>query len=1014
MKTSEFAFQFIAEITGIDKKSLDSAKSLMSDSIGKLKLSLEKGSLNNTKQELKALATMMQQTQAGIRRSLNMGDTKSANVLMQQLTEMSNKLADFQTRLSESGRQWSRFVSKDTRAAFSRINIKGSLEQFQKAIDLIDGVDESSTKGSVGVSALAGAFNGLTKDSKLLNSVLDSEITKLSSASLAFHAAGIAVEFMKDTMAEMVKTATNLNKSMTDLQMVTLETGSSIYDTFDEYADMALELGVTTENVVNGANEWLRQGRSIEETNELIRASTIQATIAGMDYETSAKMLTATLNGYKKEASEAMDVVDALSAVDMAAATSVEELSSAMQRTANSARLAGVDFNNLIAYIAAVIDTSQQAPEVVGTAFKTMFARMSNVKAGASIDETGQSLNDVEKVLNNYGISLRDSIGTFRDFDDVLSDVQEKWKELGDANNTVAQGQIATALGMSRQQEIFKVLMENWDKVNKYAKVAAESQGSAMEKYDVYLDSIEAKQKKIQAAREEFAYKETVVEAEKAVLDLQLALIELRDTLGPAFDLLFTIGTGIVNIFTALTKAVTSVIDVVSGLFSLDKSSAELKESVGYYEQQRDYLLSIGELNEEQIRQLDIINEKIAEGNKEYEKRLLRENVDSFYENNLAGSEKFTETMESASFFQGLMDEGKWGNVAASIGAESAEEFQNAFNEVIEEGRALQSLDPKIFEELDATAKQNVESAIAFAEAYGDMYDAINAVEDAAGEAESSIDNLTRAQYQYVDLDTALQRIDNEYDKVSAAIQEFDSQGYISANTASTLINVNKDYADAITLVNGRLVINREQILALTEAERQNQIEMAKAAQANIENSIRETETTLKNIQTQIEAYKNLAASRKLATWEENVYSSYYESQRRLEQELADLESQYDELGTEISILEAKNYDLAVSNTAVANTASDIEDSYRWFIGKVTDILDDEIDALQDEKDYWEDYYDDKIDAINDMIDALDQQEEEESKLLEIEEARAKLAQANQQVVRIYRSGQGMVELCHG
>lgn len=1013
MKTSEFAFQFIAEITGIDKKSLDSAKSLMSDSIGKLKLSLEKGSLNNTKQELKALATMMQQTQAGIRRSLNMGDTKSANVLMQQFTEMSNKLADFQTRLSESGRQWSRFVSKDTRAAFSRINIKGSLEQFQKAIDLIDGVDESSTKGSVGVSALAGAFNGLTKDSKLLNSVLDSEITKLSSASLAFHAAGIAVEFMKDTMAEMVKTATNLNKSMTDLQMVTLETGSSIYDTFDEYADMALELGVTTENVVNGANEWLRQGRSIEETNELIRASTIQATIAGMDYETSAKMLTATLNGYKKEASEAMDVVDALSAVDMAAATSVEELSSAMQRTANSARLAGVDFNNLIAYIAAVIDTSQQAPEVVGTAFKTMFARMSNVKAGASIDETGEALNDVEKVLNNYGISLRDSIGTFRDFDDVLVDVQKKWIELGEANNTVAQGQIATALGMSRQQEIFKVLMENWDKVNKYAKVAAESQGSAMEKYDVYLDSIEAKQKKIQAANEEFSYRQTIVEQQKAILDLQLALVELRDTLGPIFDSIAALMTALAKFATSIVNTINGVIDGIGdGIAELlgydSRTNSEIADESTLYEQQIKYLEAKGELTKQEIANLEELNRLLKENNEELAKReevANRPDLEGYSFTTAGYQYKQIQSQKYADY------------LAGNITAEDLEEFggmaetSEVFKTLVEQGRELEGLDLSY---LSADLQANAEACAEFAAANGELYDSLYAVDEAAEEAGSSIDNLTRAQYQYVDLDTALQRIDNEYDKVSAAIQEFDSQGYISANTASTLINVNKDYADAITLVNGRLVINREQVLALTEAERQNQIEMAKAAQANIENSIRETETTLKNIQTQIEAYKNLAASRKLATWEENVYGSYYESQRRLEQELADLEAQYDELGTEISILEAKNYDLAVSNTAVANTASDIEDSYRWFIGKVTDILDDEIDALQDEKDYWEDYYDDKIDAINDMIDALDQQEEEENKLLEIEEARAKLAQANQQVVRIYRRGQGMVELCHG
>lgn len=62
------------------------------------------------------------------------------------------------------------------------------------------------------------------------------------------------------------------------------------------------------------------------------------------------------------------------------------------------------------------------------TFYKTLFARMNNVAAGNFIDEeTGESLNDVETVLNELGIELRDVNGEFRNSGEVLDEVAERW-----------------------------------------------------------------------------------------------------------------------------------------------------------------------------------------------------------------------------------------------------------------------------------------------------------------------------------------------------------------------------------------------------------------------------------------------------------------------------------------------------------------------------------------------------------------------------------------------------------
>lgn len=56
-----------------------------------------------------------------------------------------------------------------------------------------------------------------------------------------------------------------------------------------------------------------------------------------------------------------------------------------------------------------------------------------------------------------------------------------------------------------RQRESFLVLMENMDKYHDLVKTSAEAEGTATEKYLSYQESLEASQKRLQAAWENLA-----------------------------------------------------------------------------------------------------------------------------------------------------------------------------------------------------------------------------------------------------------------------------------------------------------------------------------------------------------------------------------------------------------------------------------------------------------------------------------------------------------------------------
>ena len=152
---------------------------------------------------------------------------------------------------------------------------------------------------------------------------------------------------------------------------------------------------------------------------------------------------------------------------------------------------------------------------------------MSNVAAGKDTDDEGEALNDVEKVLNKLDIKLRDSVGEWRNFEDVLDEVADKWKNFAE----VERSQIATAIAGTRQQETFRALMNNYDEVIKLTDVAANSSGAAAKKMEIYLDSVEAKTNELKATWEEFVMSLNQSESYKDFLDLCIWLLNNLPTI---------------------------------------------------------------------------------------------------------------------------------------------------------------------------------------------------------------------------------------------------------------------------------------------------------------------------------------------------------------------------------------------------------------------------------------------------------------------------------------------------
>ena len=124
------------------------------------------------------------------------------------------------------------------------------------------------------------------------------------------------------------------------------------------------------------------------------------------------------------------------------------------------------------------------------------------MKKGSAFDEDGEliDVNKVQTALASVGVSLLDAQGQFRDFDDVIFELADKWDTL-DKNS---QRYVATIAAGNRQQSRFIALVSNGKRLREVATAAEDSEDAGLIQYSKTLDSLESKQANLKTSFQQF------------------------------------------------------------------------------------------------------------------------------------------------------------------------------------------------------------------------------------------------------------------------------------------------------------------------------------------------------------------------------------------------------------------------------------------------------------------------------------------------------------------------------
>ena len=340
----------------------------------------------------------------------------------------------------------------------------------------------------------------------------------------------------------------DLNSSLNDIRIVTDKSADSMEKFAVEANAAAKSLGASTLDYTNASLIYYQQGLSDEEAKARTETTLKAANITGQSSAAVSEQLTAVWNGYKVTAEETELYVDKLAAVAATTAADLEELSTGMSKVASAANAMGVDFDDLNAQIATIVSITRQAPESVGTALKTIYARLGDLKVDG-VDEFGVKLGEVSSQLKTMGIQIMDTEGNMRDMTSVMTEVAGKQDTWTKAQREAA----AVAMAGKRQYNNLIALFDNQDMYSKSLETSVNAMGTLQHQQDIFMESTEAKLNQLKDTWQEL-YHDLIDTDElqsglSAITDLVSVFDNFIKTFGGGVSSIAGMGTIIANIF---------------------------------------------------------------------------------------------------------------------------------------------------------------------------------------------------------------------------------------------------------------------------------------------------------------------------------------------------------------------------------------------------------------------------------------------------------------------------------
>lgn len=442
-------------------------------------------------------------------------NTQQAKAQMRELQNSINSLTNITTNKLSIGENISKDLNKANEAA---IFLKTSLAQafntdtgrlklgdFNEHLKISGRTIESLHKdlqsfgrdGERAFQQLARNISNGEMPAKRLNESLDKMWGTLKNTA-RWQISSSVLQGFTTKLNEAYSYAQKLNESLNNIRIVTGLSTEEMKDFSVQANKAAKALSTTTTAYTDAALIYFQQGLDTNEVVERANITIKMANAVGESSQTVSEWLTAVWNNFDDGSHTLEHYADVMTALGAATASSADEIADGLEKFSAVAGNVGLSYEYAASALATVTAQTRQSADIVGTAFKTLFTRINDLSLSNSPLDDGTTLGSYSQTLKDVGINIKTASGDLRDMDSILSDLGSRWKDLSRAE----QQAVAQSVAGIRQANQLIALMDNWNFFQENLQTSLLSEGALEEQADIYADSWEAAQKRVQASSE--------------------------------------------------------------------------------------------------------------------------------------------------------------------------------------------------------------------------------------------------------------------------------------------------------------------------------------------------------------------------------------------------------------------------------------------------------------------------------------------------------------------------------
>ena len=222
---------------------------------------------------------------------------------------------------------------------------------------------------------------------------------------------------IKRGLEEAVKAAINVEKSLTDINIILNLSTKNLRLFSEDLFKVAKDTGQTFTIAAKAATEFSRQGLGVEQTLKRTRDALILSRLAGIDTMTAVADLTAAINSFSNSILDSTQLVSKFVAVDQRFAVSSADLAEAIKRVGSTAQDAGIGIDDLIGLVTTLQERTARGGAVIGNALKTIFTRVQDP--------------DILDQLETFDITVRDMQNNALPALKVLDNIADAFDRMG-------------------------------------------------------------------------------------------------------------------------------------------------------------------------------------------------------------------------------------------------------------------------------------------------------------------------------------------------------------------------------------------------------------------------------------------------------------------------------------------------------------------------------------------------------------------------------------------------------